>query len=285
MDYFQTYQDMIRLRGLAEHTVKSYSTYVRAYLTYIEKLGVSPENTSWDIMRGFILNLKISRNLNDRTINAVISQLQFFYVYVLHRPWDKTQIPMRKFDTYLPYVPSRNTVCTFINSIDDNIRFKAIIVLLYSAGLRVGEVCNLLYDDVSRENMNIHIRHSKNRSDRYVALSSVALKILTQYWRSCGKPKGFLFPKIRGVDQPLDTFYVCRHIAMQEDKLGWKHNLTPHSFRHAFATHLYEDTKDIVLVKTMLGHRSLNSSTIYIHLASISSGNWTSPMDRMDIRL
>ena len=73
---------------------------------------------------------------------------------------------MRKFDTYLPYVPSMEEVDEFISTITD-IKVKAMVSLLYGSGLRIGEVCNLKYEDVERKNMRVHIRHSKNRSDRY----------------------------------------------------------------------------------------------------------------------
>ena len=121
-------------------------------------------------MRQFIGWVQNTRSLSDRTINAVISQLRFFTIYVLHKPWDDTQLPFRKFDKYLPYVPSQQEVKTFISTIPD-LKQKAMIALMYSSGLRIGEVCHLKYQDIERSNMRIHISHSKNRSDRYAVLS------------------------------------------------------------------------------------------------------------------
>lgn len=106
--YLNTYREMISLRGLTDHTLKSYSTYIRAYLDYLSNiLQKQPEDVSWDELRDYIRWLQKSRGLSDRTINHAISQLRFFTLYVLHKPWDDTQLPMRKFDEYLPYVPSR----------------------------------------------------------------------------------------------------------------------------------------------------------------------------------
>jgi integrase len=118
-------------------------------------------------------------------------------MYVLHKPWDPTQLPVRKFDTYLPFVPTQNEVKTFISTMTD-IKQKAMVVVMYSAGLRISEVCHLRYEDISRTNMRIHIRHGKNRSDRYAILSKYALDVLTVYWLKCGRPMGWLFPKQRG---------------------------------------------------------------------------------------
>ena len=186
-DYLNTFREMISLRGLTDHTVTSYSTYIRAYLDYLANiLHKMPVDVSWEELRDFIRWLQKEKSLSDRTMNCCISQLRFFTIYVLHKPWDATQLPMRKFDSYLPFVPTQKEVWFFIQSFS-NLKHKAILSLLYSAGLRVGEVCSLRYEDISRSSMRIHICHSKARSDRYAILSRNALDILTQY---CSMPAG-----------------------------------------------------------------------------------------------
>ena len=155
------------------------------------------------------------------------------------------------------------------------------VALMYSSGLRIGEVCHLRYEDINRKTMKVHILHSKNRQERFAPLSRYALDILTQYWFECGRPMGYLFPKQRGEDRPIDTFFLSRHIHAHEDRLGWERRLTCHSFRHAFGTHLYEAGTDLLTIKELLGHKSLNSTVIYVHLASYASQNIKSPFDMM----
>ena len=93
--YLKHYREMLSLRGLADHTIKSYSTYIRVYLMYLSDiLHRSPEEASWEELRDFLRWLKKSRNLSDRTVNHCISQLRFFTMYVLHKPWDPTQLPI-----------------------------------------------------------------------------------------------------------------------------------------------------------------------------------------------
>lgn len=281
-EYLNTFREMVSLRGLTDHTLKNYCTYIRAYLDYLtDILHKSPEDVSWAELRDYIRWLQKSRGLSDRTINSAISQLRFFTLYVLHKPWDSTQLPMRKFDEYLPFVPSKEQVKTLINSMTD-LKQKAMTAILYSSGLRIGEVCHLRYEDISRTNMRIHVRHAKNRSDRYAILSKNALDILTQYWRKCGRPTGWLFPKQHDPDRPIDTFYLSRHIHGQEIRLGWEPRITCHSLRHAFGTHLYEDGVDLLTIKALLGHKSLQSTTIYVHLAGGGAGSAVSPFDRME---
>ncbi len=279
--YLSTFREMISLRGLTDHTLKNYCTYIRASLDYLSRfLHKTPDDVSWDEMRGFIRWLQKSRHLSDRTINCAISQLRFFTLYVLHKPWDDTQLPMRRFDEYLPYVPSKKDTWTFISTMPD-LKHKTMTALMYSSGLRIGEVCSLRYEDVDRRNMRFHISHGKNRHDRYAILSKAALDLLTQYWFAYGRPRGYLFPKQNGQDRPIDTFFLSRHIHAHEDRLGWERRLTCHSFRHAFGTHLYEDGADLLTIKALLGHKSLNSTTIYVHLAGNGTGCAVSPFDRM----
>ena len=280
-DYFKQFRAMISLRGLTDHTIVSYSTYIRVYLDYLSYiLHKMPEDVSWAELRGFVRWLQKEKNLSDRTINHCISQLRFFTLYVLHKPWDASQLPMRRFDSYLPYVPSQKETWAFIHSFS-NLKHKAILSLMYSAGLRVGEVCALRYEDISRSSMRIHIRHSKARSDRYAILSRNALDILTQYWFHAGRPTGFLFPNRKDPARPMASYTVNQFIFAKEKELGLKHQLTCHSFRHAFGTHLYENGADLLTIKALLGHESLNSTAIYVHLASNGINNAVSPFDRM----
>ncbi len=281
MDYEKQFKKMIALRGLTGHTMTSYCTYITAYLAFISDiLHKDPSQVEYpDIIR-FLDTIQQERGISDRTINTAISQIRFFTLYVLHKPWDPTQVPMRRFDTYLPFVPSREEVECFISSISD-IKVKAMVAVMYSSGLRIGEVCHLRYEDIQRKNMRIHIAHGKSRSDRYAVLSKKALGILTEYWFACGRPTGWLFPKQTDPARPIDTFFLSRHIHDHEKELGWPRRLTCHSFRHAFGTHLYENGVDLMTIKTLLGHKSLNSTTIYVHLAVNPSASTLSPFDQM----
>lgn len=131
--------------------------------------------------------------------------------------------------------------------------------------------------------MRIHIRHCKNRSDRYAILSQNTLDILTEYWFAFKRPTDWLFPSQRDPRRPSHPNNVMRWMAAHEKRLGWEHRLTSHSFRHAFGTRLYENGTDLLTIKNLMGHKSLNSTLIYIHLASFQSRNIVSPFDLADM--
>ena len=116
MDHLKTYREMISYRGLTAHTVTSYTTYISAYLDFLQSvLRKTPEQADWDDMRSFLVFIQESRHLSDRTVNAAISQLRFFCIYVLHRRWEPDRLPFRKFDSYLPYVPSQEETFEFVS--------------------------------------------------------------------------------------------------------------------------------------------------------------------------
>lgn len=129
--------------------------------------------------------------------------------------------------------------------------------------------------------MRIHITHGKNRSARYAILSRKALHILTAYWFAFDRSRGWLFPKQTCKDKPIDTFYLLRHIHDAERSLGWEPRITCHSLRHAFGTHLYENGAGLLTIQALLGHKSLHSTTIYVHLAGGGTTNAVSPFDQM----
>ena len=273
---------MISLRGLTDHTLKNYCTYIRAYLDYFTNiLHKSPEDVSWDELRDYIRWLQKFRDLSDRTVNCAISQLRFFTLYVLHKPWDDTQLPMRKFDTYLPYVLTRNEVQLFLGSLP-TLKQKAMVSLMYSSGLRIGEVCRLKYGDIQRSSMRIHVSKTKNRSDRYTLLSQRALDILTEYWYEYDRPMDWLFSAKQDPLRPCKTAVLNRQVLEHRIKINLNSKLNCHSFRHAFATHLYESGTDLLTLKELLGHKSINSTVINVHLASYASRKIYSPFDQLN---
>lgn len=278
--YFKKFNDLLVLRDLTYNTIKSYNSMLHCYLSWVASCRKTPEDISFAEIRAYILFLKQAKSLSNRTINAHISQLRFFHLYVLRKSWDKYEVPHMKFNTKLPDILTFEEVNCFIDTIP-NMKHKACVALLYSAGLRVSELRHLRYEDISRKDMRIYIRPSKSRSDRYAILSKRALDILTKYWLSFGKPKGWLFPGIT-VNSPIVSFTVSRFIADHCCFLGWDKQVTAHMLRHSFGTHLYEQGYDLLTIQKLLGHKSASSSLVYVHLGAKTMQKLRSPFDTED---
>jgi len=182
-----------------------------------------------------------------------------------------------KFNTEPPDILTLNEANYFINTIP-NLKHKSCVALLYSSGLRVSELCQLRYEDISRKDMRIYIRSSKSRSDRYAILSEKALAILTEYWLSFGKPRDWLFPGNKP-NSPIVSFTVSRFIAGHCSFLGWDKRVTAHMLRHSFGTDLYEQDYDLLTIQKLLGHKSASSSLVYVHLGKTTMKKLKSPFD------
>lgn len=278
--YVERFEKSLVLRNFTVKTAKSYLNFFKCYLLFLG--DADPEVLCYDTFCDFILYLKAVKKLSPRTINGYISVVKFFYQTTLGLPLDDKRISFLKFDSFLPTVLSVSEVELFISSIS-NLKHRAIVSLLYSSGLRISEVCNLKYDDISRDNMTVYIRYSKSRHDRFAILSERCLDILTLYWRSCGKPRDWLFPG-QDPSKSITTNSVSSFILDTSRFLGFKDNVSAHTFRHSFATHLYEDGADLLTIQQLLGHRSLKSTSIYIHLSSKAKRGFVSPFDRRDVR-
>ena len=269
---------MIELRGLTNNTAKSYNSYLRKYLSYVANtLGKAPEDVTWDDIRTYIFHLKNEVGLSGKTINASNAQLKFFYEYVLNKSWDRYQVPTSRVNNYLPKILTLEEVKYFIDTMP-NLKHKAMVSTAASSGLRINETCSLHYEDIKRDTMSIHVRESKNRSDRYTLLSKDNLKLLTQYWFEYGKPRDWLFPgQKEGTHLSKQSLHntIKDHVA----RLGWDSRISAHTFRHCFGTLHYENGTDLYTIKELMGHKSLSSTLIYIHLSSKAKLGVRSPFD------
>lgn len=190
---YEKYLDMMdeagKIRNLKESSISCYKSYVSYFLNYT---GKNPEELTCMDVRLFLLAKK-QEGLRATTLNLYNSSIRFFYRNVLHILWDDITVPRMIPDHKLPTVISAEEVKRLLD-VTVNLKHKAILATMYSSGLRVSEAIHLHYCDISRTNMQIHVRDAKNRMDRYTILSKRNLEILTQYWFQCGRPMDVLFP-------------------------------------------------------------------------------------------
>lgn len=280
--YVTTFTDMLTLRDLAETTVKNYTSYLNQYLDFIDSSlgGKPPENVTWEEVRSYILYLKEIRKLSNRTINPHIAQLIFFFKYVLHRDWDRYQVPFLRYDEYLPAVPTKSEMEKIIYSMGRT-KYQCIIALMYSAGLRISEAVKLRYGDLSSERMQIHVARTKNRSERKAILARKMHNRLIWHWLDSGKPdrEAYLFPGQKpGTHITEESVRRVMKEHLEAIAMGDR-GFTPHSCRHCFGLTLYESGADLLAIRDAMGHKSINSTTVYASLGIGSDHGLRSPLD------
>jgi integrase/recombinase XerD len=263
----------LQLKGFSEQTQKAYISHVKAYSKHF---GQSPDKLGIDEIKEYLHYLIMERKLSKSYINTTYSGLKFFYTVTLGREWELKQIPRVKKDKKLPTVLSKGEVQKLFNA-TTNLKHKAILMTVYGAGLRVSEVANLKPNDIDSENMQIHIRLGKGNKDRYTILSKVNLAILREYWKLY-RPGVWLFPSVNPLNH-LSTRTMERVFELSKQKAGIKKAASIHTLRHSFATHLLESGVAINYIQLLLGHTSVKTTCIYIHLASTDALNLKSPLD------
>ena len=265
----------MQIRNLSPNTQKR---YIDRVADFAKHFGKSPEHLGPEDIRSYQLYLIREKRLSSSSLNVTVCALRFLYRFCLNRNWAIERIVFAKREKKLPVVLSPGEVALFFDSIR-SIKYKAILTTIYAAGLRVSEAAHLKIADIDSRRMTIRVEQGKGRKDRYVMLSPRLLNILRQYWKSC-RPDKWLFPG-KSQDEPVSTAsirQVCREARLAS---GLTKEITPHTLRHSFATHLLEAGTDLRKIQILLGHKSLVSTSRYTHVAIQNIQKTTSPFDNL----
>lgn len=263
----------MELRGYSQRTIKNYIFSVGAFAKFYNK---SPELLGETEIKKYLHYCIIERKLCEGTVNYNNACLKFFYTKVLGRQWNLDKLPRAKERRRLPVVLSPEEIKSIFDA-THSLKHKAILMTIYSAGLRISEVCNLKITDIDSKSMQILIRQGKGNKDRYSILSKENLKILREYWKVY-KPKDFLFLGRYRADA-INPRSVQRALENSIRRTRITKHVTVHSLRHAFATHLLDAGTDICYIQKLLGHTRITTTSIYLHLRRLDLLNIKSPLD------
>ena len=271
--YLEQLEEAGKIRNLKERSINCYKNYVSYFLKYQNK---NPEELTCQDVRTFLLAKK-EEGLKATTLNLYNSAIRFFYRNVLHILWDDITVPRMILEHKLPTVLTASEIDRLLSAVDD-IKYKAMFAIMYSSGMRVSEVIQLHYDDISRTNMTIHVRETKGRIDRYTILSQKNLDLLTEYWYKCGRPKDILFPSSWSGGY-LDIASVNQFFKKSAKLAGINRHVSSHACRHSFASHLFENGTDIKYIQSLLGHVDPRSTDVYLHVSNKTLLGIRSPFD------
>jgi integrase/recombinase XerD len=257
----QRFIDDLRLRNYAPRTIE---TYVSRIVSFAKHFGRSPDLLGPEEVRVFQLHL-LERRLSWSSFNQAVCALRFLYGVTLGRPEELPLIPYGKRPKTLPSVLAPAEVVGLLEAAAPG-RDRVFLQVAYGCGLRLSELIHLQVSDIDSARMVIHVRHGKGAKDRLVPLSRRLLAELRAYWRVC-RPRTWLFPG-RKPDRPLNGSNMQRRLTGLVDRVGLRKPCSMHTLRHSYATHLLEAGVDLLTLKTLLGHKSLETTTRYLHVST-----------------
>ncbi|MFN4300267.1 MAG: site-specific tyrosine recombinase XerD [Thermaurantimonas sp.] len=277
-DFLNDFIEYLKLeRGLSQNTEKSYTTDIQKFLDWIDKTGKNVLNITLSDLETFIR--ESTTGLKSRSIARQITAIRQFYKflqieeYLQENPAELLELP--KLEKYLPEVLNVDEINRIIEAIDvstdEGFRNKTIIEVLYATGIRVSELVSLKLSDIYYEEGLIKVT-GKGNKQRFVPIHQNALHLLDIYTKEIRtkvidekKSKNYVFLNRRGA--PLTRVMIFTFIKKYAEEAGIQKKISPHTFRHSFATHLVEAGADLRAVQDLLGHESILTTEIYTHLS------------------
>ncbi len=269
-DYYQKSMRALQLAGMSQRTQECYTRAVRQLVDFYKK---TPDKISEQDLQDYFLHRKNVDKWSAATMRICYSGIKFFFINVLKRDWHTLQLIYAKREQRLPTVLSLSEVWTILNATTTP-QNKAYLTTVYTCGLRLHEALHLQVSDIDNHRMRIHVHRGKGAKDRYVPLPDSTLHILRDYWKRHRNP-AWLFPRLGRSGKEGPTANIPMNYTTVQGALGrilkqlkFKKRVSIHTLRHSYATHLLEAGVNIRRIQQYLGHSSLNSTMVYLHLTT-----------------
>jgi site-specific recombinase XerD len=273
--------DFIRFmitKRYSENTIRSYTDHIGKLFVFFPHKG--PNEITNDDITQFDYNYIILGKRSISTQNQMVNAIKLFYVRTYNRLLEPGLIDRPRLPQKLPVVLSKEEVQKLLNA-TNNLKHKAIMWIIYSAGLRVGEAVHMQVKDIDSKRMVINIRGGKGAKDRQVGLSPRLLELLRQYYKEY-KPRVYLF---EGPDKgPYSSKSVQVTFQRLRHKVRITKEATVHTLRHSFATHLLESGTDIRNIQELLGHKNTKTTQIYTQIGIKEIKFIQSPLETLDLK-
>ncbi|MCK5171316.1 MAG: tyrosine-type recombinase/integrase [Bacteroidales bacterium] len=263
----------MELKRYSKSTIDNYRSHLNMLKLHFKNKNL--KSISDHELFEFIYYLVKIKNISASYQRQIVGGFKLFYKEIYKRDIPFEYLKVERHESKLPIVLSKNEVNRIVNSIK-NIKHKALISLLYSSGLRIGELLNLKKTDIDSERMVVHVKDAKGKKDRYTILSNRILELLRNYYTEY-RPKDYLFEGQKGGKYSSESAGQLFKRALKRANI--KKSATLHTLRHSFATHLLEDGIGIPHIQKLLGHSNIKTTLIYTHIAQDSLLNIKSPFD------
>ena len=266
---------LLEVKRYALSTRKTYIGAISLFLQYFLKKDVL--NISNDDVFRYLEHKIKDDNISFSTQKGIVGAIKLFYKHLYNKNINIDYIYPDRPEYKLPNVLSISDIKSILDNIT-NLKHKAIISLIYSAGLRISELVHLEIKDIDSQRMMIRIRSSKNNRDREVMLSENILKLLRDYYKIY-KPRKYIFEGLNGGRYHVRSVQEVFKKALINADIN--KNASVHTLRHSFATHLIENGTDIRIVQELLGHKNIKTTQIYTHVTDLTKQKIKSPFDSL----
>ena len=266
------------VRNLDEKTQRGYLRSVRACCRYCSR---QPEQLTYEDVRRFQLQLMLS-GLSPGSVNGAMVGLRFFFRVTMKRPEALDYIPMAREPQRLPVGMTPQEVARLLEAAP-GLKWRTALSVAYGSGLRAAEVVGLKVSDIDSQRMRIRVEQGKGRRDRDALLSPHLLRMLRDWWK-LARPPVWLFPNRLTPFDPVTPRSLNRAFHEAVRKAGIKKPVSLHTLRHCFATHLLEQNVDVRVIQVLLGHRKLETTAVYTHVAAKTLDGIESPLDLLKLR-
>jgi len=265
----------LTIRNLSKKTIEGYVFQLNSFFDYCREV---PSEIDVDKIRAYKLYLITQKKYGTSAQNVAHAAIQMFFVRILQLEWPSKILARPKVANKLPEILSFEQVKLLISGIT-NLKQKAAISLMYSAGLRVSELINITPKEIDSQQMYVMVRGGKGKRDRTTLLSENCLQLLREYFKAY-RPEIYLF---NGQDKsrPYSQSSIEEMVKKAAKKVGITKKVTPHTFRHSFATHLLESGCNLFYIKELLGHSNIQTTMVYLHLCSKDIRKIDNPFDKM----
>lgn len=275
VDAVNELEKCLTLKGMSQSTIRTYKNMLVVFLSRF--LGVDLKQITKEQIEGFIYQLIKENNISESYQNQLINAIKAYYEYVLGMPKEYYDINRPKKNVSIPNVLNEEEVLRIIQS-PQNIKHKAILCTIYSAGLRISELTNLRIADIHSKEGFIFIKGGKGKKDRKTILSNKLLPLLREYYKKY-KPAYWLFEGQTGGKYSVTSIrMIFRRAVKDTNSNPWA---TVHTLRHSFATHCIQNNINMRHVQSMLGHNSPKTTEIYTKTIEINNKKIKSPLDSL----
>jgi integrase/recombinase XerD len=272
------YIEKLKLKRYSENTIRTYKYMFIDFINFFPDKNI--DEISENDIKKYQLHLVRNRNVSESHQNQSINAIKFYFEKVKHCFRKVYDLERPRHSKKLPQVLSEEEIQQIFKQVV-NLKHKCILFIIYSGGLRISEVINLRINDIDSKRNLILVRNAKGKKDRVTLLSEKLIVLIFEYL-NVYKPKEWLFEG-QNKNEQYSVRSIDKILKSNAKKAGIRKNVTVHTLRHSFATHLLESGTDLRYIQNLLGHNSSKTTEIYTHITKKGIDKIKSPFDSLDL--